>query len=512
MTSLAEAERAIRARLKGDFCAYAERCLRIRPKKGALVPLILNRVQLKLHETIRRQQHDTGRVRLIVLKGRQQGCSTYVEARFLWRVTHRYGVRAFILTHHAEATGNLFGMARRFYDNLPPMLQPEVGASSQRELYFSALDSGYKVGTAGTEGVGRSDTIQYFHGSEVAYWPHADEHAAGALQAVPDVPDTEVFLESTANGIGNFFHKQWQLAERGLSDFRPVFLPWYWQDEYQTPAPADFRPETDEIALMEAYGLTLDQLAWRRKKIAELGEEWLFRKEYPCDAAEAFQASGEDILIKPVAVAKARRREIEPYGPYVVGVDPARYGDDFTAIIRRQGRVAFGLERYKDRSVTEVAGICARILEDEPVDRMFIDVGGLGAGVFDILAESKYLRKLVPVQSGEKPIRERDFINKRTEMWAEMRDWIEGELPVQVPDDDVLHGDLCAPKYDYDHVGRLKLEKKSEMRTKRGLPSPDTGDALALTFAYPVASPPPPVPRDRYRARARADGRTWASS
>src|SRR5262249_59464457 len=94
-------------------------------------------------------------------------------------------------------------------------------------------DSGYKVGTAGTKAVGRSSTIQLFHGSEVAFWPFADTHAAGVMQAVPNEKDTEIILESTANGIGNFFHQTWRNAEAGKNDYIAIFVPWYWSEEYR---------------------------------------------------------------------------------------------------------------------------------------------------------------------------------------------------------------------------------------------------------------------------------------
>ena len=104
------------------------------------------------------------------------------------------------------------------------------------ELRFDALDSGYKVGTAGTRGVGRSATLQLLHGSEVAFWPHRRRrHAAGVLQAVADEPGTEVILESTANGVGNLFHQMWRDAETGASDYIAVFVPWFWQEEYRKP-------------------------------------------------------------------------------------------------------------------------------------------------------------------------------------------------------------------------------------------------------------------------------------
>ena len=220
-----------RLRLKEDFEFYARNCLKIRTKIEGLMPLILNDAQLYIHKRIQQQIKDTGKVRAIILKGRQQGASTYVEGRYIWRTTHNKGVRAFILTHDGESTNALFEMAERYYENLPEFVKPNVSAANAKELHFGELDSGYKIGTAGNKAVGRGQTIQYFHGSEVAFWMNASEHTKGIMQAVPDADGTEVIWESTANGVGNFFHEQWKLAEKGLSEFQPIFVPWFWQRE-----------------------------------------------------------------------------------------------------------------------------------------------------------------------------------------------------------------------------------------------------------------------------------------
>ncbi len=107
-------ERTIRQRLKDDLPHYAERCLKIRSKVGRLEPLVLNAVQRHLHARLEEQRGGTGRVRALILKARQPGVSTYVGARFYWKVTHGRGLRAFILTHRDQATANLFAMAKRF--------------------------------------------------------------------------------------------------------------------------------------------------------------------------------------------------------------------------------------------------------------------------------------------------------------------------------------------------------------------------------------------------------------
>ncbi len=483
-----EVEKAIRTKLKNDFPHYSSKCLKIREKSGKINPFSLNKAQMHIHQMVEQQKAATGKVRAIILKGRQQGCSTYIEGRFYWLVTHHFGYRAFILTHDAEATNNLFEMAQRYHEYCPAPVRPSVDASNSKELIFGQLDSGYKIGTAGNKGVGRSSTIQLLHSSEAAYQPHAAEHAKGIMQAVPNERGTEIFIESTANGIGNYYHEQWQQAEAGQSDFIAIFVPWYWQDEYKREAPLDFKVSDDERELVRLYGLTKDKLMWRRIKIAELSVGGLdgvkaFMQEYPCSATEAFQLTGEDSLIAPQIVAGARQGEAEPYGSLVVGVDPARFGDDRTSIIRRRGRVAFDLQSYAKKDTMEIAGYVHKIILDEEPARVFIDIGGLGAGVFDRLKELGHAGVIVAVNGGESPLDQDRYYNKRAEMWGLMKEWLL-DGPVKIPDSDTLHADLCGVRYKFDSKTRLVLEKKEDMK-KRGIRSPDEGDALALTFALP---------------------------
>jgi hypothetical protein len=143
-------ERAVRQRLKADFPHYAAKCLKIIPKDGAIAPLVLNTAQRYLHGRIEAQLARTGRVRAIILKGRQQGCSTYVEARFYWRLSHAFGAHAYILTHEDAATRNLFDMAKRYHQHCPVLVKPSIRASNEKALIFDHLDSGYHVGTAGS--------------------------------------------------------------------------------------------------------------------------------------------------------------------------------------------------------------------------------------------------------------------------------------------------------------------------------------------------------------------------
>ena len=487
-----------RQQLKDDFPFYARNCLSIRTKGKGLQPLILNEAQQYIHNQLQKQIEETGKVRAILLKGRQQGASTYVEGRFVWRTTHNKGVRAFILTHDGESTNALFEMVERYYDSLPSFVKPTTSAANAKELHFDKLDSGYKIGTAGNKAVGRGQTIQYFHGSEVSFWMNASEHTKGIMQAIPDADGTEVIYESTANGVGNFFHEQWKLAEKGLSEFQAIFVPWYWQSEYRKKLPDDLVLTREEDELKEFYCLDDEQIFWRRMKVAELTTDGVdgskaFKQEYPMNAAEAFQVSGGDGLINADTCMKARRTKANGSGPLVVGVDPSRGGDRF-AIVRRQGRKMYGMEAYKGEQCDKLGknvAICKKILDTlDPIagkkpDMMFVDFGA-GADLVDRLHELGYDDRVKSVHFGSTPLDPEKYKNKRNEIWGEMADWLNDEsMPPEIPDDDEMQADLCASPYDRDANDRRVLWKKDKIKSKYGF-SPDYGDAGALTFAEPV--------------------------
>ena len=301
-------ELALRRRARDDFEWYAEKNLRIRTKSGKVLPFKLNEAQRYIHRRIEAQLASRGLVRVLILKGRQQGASTYTEGRFYWRVTHRRGVRVFILTHEEEATKNIFEMAQRYHELSNPLLRPSTGADNGKELTFPLLDSRYKVGTAGNKATGRSGTTQFFHGSEVAFWPHAEQHLAGVMQTVPMEPGTEIILESTANGVGGVFHQMCMDALNGIGEYELIFVPWYWQSEYRLQPPPDFERTAEEQEYAdqaaaftekyygEAYQINDAQLNWRRMKIAELKGRDLFNQEYPVDIETAFLFSGRPVF------------------------------------------------------------------------------------------------------------------------------------------------------------------------------------------------------------------------
>jgi hypothetical protein len=383
-------------------------------------------------------------------------------------------------------------MAQRYHENCPNALKPNTGTSNAKELIFDKLDSGYKIGTAGTDTVGRGTTLQYFHGSEVAFWPARSEGeiSKGILQAVGDMDDTEIILESTANGIGGYYHSEVQKALRGEGDYQLIFIPWYWQEEYRRPQPIDFVATDEEAGLMNGYSLDAEQIMWRRNKVIELTTALqdgvkAFKQEYPNNINEAFQVSGDSGMIGADCVRKARKTDAPRGSSLVVGVDPSRGGDRFS-VMRRMGRCMFGSESHTgDIKLGVAVQICKKILDNEKPDRMFIDFGG-GADLVDRLHELGYEKVVRAIKFGGAALDPDKYRNKRCEMWGKMHEWLDDDtLDVQIPDSDTLEADLCAPKGWIDSNDRLCMESKDDMK-KRQLPSPDEGDAAALTFAEPV--------------------------
>lgn len=499
-------------RLKHEFEFYAPRMLKVKVKDPLAIPpvqsFILNRAQQHVHALLERQLRETGKVRALLLKGRQMGMSTYVQGRFYHKVSLNRGRQAFILTHEQDATDTLFAMTERYHQNVPPNFRFALGKSNAKEMNFEGRDAGYAVATAGGKAVGRSKMAHIFHGSEVAFWPNAKKHMAGVFQIVPNMAGTEIILESTANGYDEVFFPAWQRAEAGDSEYLAIFTPWFWDDDYRLKVPEGYEFSAEDRDYQRLHSLDDDQLFWRRVKIDDelLGDETLFQQEYPATSAEAFVAF-TDSYIKSADVLRARKASgLEAVGAKIVGVDPARFGDDATGWVERIGRVVNEATRYRNLSTMQLANLIMRRVDAEAIDCVFIDTVGLGVGVYDRCVEAGYGHIVREVISGERSVFPEKFTNKKAEIWHDMKEWF--ERGAQIPDRDDLQTDLLCPKYDYEGKSRLRIESKDSIRA-RGLRSPDLSDALAFTFAEPVHPTIKDDDVDRERRKDRSRRPDW---
>jgi hypothetical protein len=344
--------------------AYAAACLQIRTK-GGFDPIIgeykpagqeyltFNTEQKLINEMLAQQYKRTHRVRCIILKARQVGMSTYTSARFFRKLNLWPNQRAVVVADILNRAEELFGMYDRYAAFLPDELKPMVRyASKKKEMTFDnpnsnersrrpGLQSSITVETAGDVDLARGATIQLAHLSEVAMWENALQVYVSLRQAVPDY-ESEIIIESTANGVGNFFHQMWLEAEKGEgkkegdNGYLAVFFPWWSHEEYQLRLTK--RQKTEILNSLteleheyvydgiewrgEVHKLTPEQIGWRRWAIMEktANDERLFRQEYPATPDEAFLTSGaaffdEDkipLLIKNTQPPKRRVFLVKP--------------------------------------------------------------------------------------------------------------------------------------------------------------------------------------------------------
>ena len=298
---------------------YIEEFLKIKTKDSVIIPFKLNKPQLKLYDLLKRQSEAGKPQRVIILKARQMGSSTLTEAILFKRTATKANVNSGIIAHKDDATTNLFNMSKLFLEELPEQLKPKTKASNAKEIIFddrdgNGLRSKVKCMTAGGDGIGRSDTFQNLHLSEVSSWTHAKEILDGLLQAVPNKPNTLIIIESTAKGY-DYFKELWDKACDGENDFEPLFCAWWELDEYRLPC-GELELTEEEQELKELYNLDNEQIAWRRWCIRNnCGNDVnTFKQEYPSCPEEAFLASGECIFDKDIIV-----NQIEHNRPLISG-------------------------------------------------------------------------------------------------------------------------------------------------------------------------------------------------
>jgi hypothetical protein len=306
--------------IAADFYIYCERNLMIQDKiSGEIVPFKLNWAQKLLVKRVMDDIANGRPVRYIILKARQMGLSTVIEALGFWWTTTHKNIKTVIIAHETEASGNLYNMFKRYFDNSHPTFQPRRKYNNKKELVFDVDDTikeeykaqgkpspglGSEIKTlVAKEGKGRSATIHFFHGSEVAFWEAKADVVSSAIQAVPLAANTFAFLESTANGVGGFFYDEWQFAKKGESAFKPLFFAWHEHSEYEMAGTVDVYDDEEQelLTIFEEKGYPKEswdrKILWRREKKKEFrSDPKKFYQEYPKDDMEAFLSSGRPVF------------------------------------------------------------------------------------------------------------------------------------------------------------------------------------------------------------------------
>lgn len=276
--------------------------------------------------------------RVIVVKARQMGISLAIRSyQFHKAYTSLDPLKYAVLSFHARSAMNLRKLDRQWLEALPDALKRKMSVDSASDSVFADTGAGFAAFTTGGRGGTRSFSFTGAQLSEFAFYTDPEEVLAQVLATVGDGP---IIIETTVNTPGDTFHRLVEGAPDNGWDV--VFLPWFEHHEYQAPVPADFAPTSKERDLQARYGLTMEQLAWRRTQVATLGEH-KFAREFPADLSECFVGVTKSAYMPSEAIQNIEmvhfntpyrtleEPDVEDY--YVIGCDPAGgTGGDYSAL------------------------------------------------------------------------------------------------------------------------------------------------------------------------------------
>lgn len=285
---------------------------KIKDKEGNLSKFVPNKVQMQVLDKIQEKRRAKKPVRIFILKGRQFGCSTLAEAILFAFSSQRPNLNAMVAADDEDGAAYLFEMTKLYHSEFEaefPHLSPPASKSTETVLNFEGTRSTIRVETANKKKkLGRKFTLQIFHGSEVAYWPEFNAAHKSISQAVPLKPETIIIYETTANGVNEvctFWRQIKKLSKLGETDWVPLFLSWKDHAEYSRPFTDEAERKKfeenlkqEEVDLREKVGLNLEQLHWRRWKIANdfQGDSEEFDVEFPVDDEHAFRSKAQNVF------------------------------------------------------------------------------------------------------------------------------------------------------------------------------------------------------------------------
>jgi hypothetical protein len=287
--------------------------LRILTKDGRLAKLgdVWNYAQLTIIDETERQIMESGQVRIIDLKARQIGQSTVIEAILFTFAIYAHDFSSMVMSHEKDSSQHLLSMSTRYWDNFIAKRLRTEKYKGRSQLAWEDNNSQMIIKTAKNEESGRSNTIHALHASEVAFWPVPEVVMDGLQQSLPSFGLTFIYLESTANGVGNYFHKMCMQSMRGQNEYTFLFFPWHehpeytasyipkkMRDKYAQLADATGDQAKEEAWLRDVLGLDEGRLVWRRWCIANKcrGDINKFRQEYPSTPHEAFITTGRNVF------------------------------------------------------------------------------------------------------------------------------------------------------------------------------------------------------------------------
>ncbi len=410
-----------------------------------------------------------------------------IRSRAFDGVTAVPPIRMSIASGHGIGKSALTSWLLHFIMSSRPMAKGVVTSGKYEQLKdktWAELAKWKKLAINGNwfEYRGSKGNLQYYREEHKENWSVTGQACtkenADSFAGLHNARSTPFYLFDEASAVPDEIY---EVAEGGLTDGEPmIFL-------FGNPTKSTGRFH-DTFSKMRHRWIN-KQIDSRTAKMTnkEVIAEWISDYGEDSDFVRVrvkgqFPRVGDTQFISSEVVEQAIERKVEPKetDPIVIGVDVARYGADQSVIVTRRGRKVIELLTYRELDLMTLSNKTIEAMKRHKPHTVFVDGAGIGAGVVDRLRQLGY--KPIEVQAGGKAFEPEKFVNIRAEMWWRMRDWL---ATADIPDIKDLQYDLTGIEYSYDAQMRTALEKKSDMK-KRGLPSPDLGDALALTFAEPV--------------------------
>ncbi len=304
-------------RFDHDFEFWAYMCVKITDKDtGELIPFKLNRPQRMLLRDIEQERLSGKPIRIILTKARQYGGSTLVQVYFAWiQLRHKMGWNSVIVAHVENQARNIRSMYTKLADNYLPEALPD----GEEKLRIEPFEGSPKTRTNKARNclmditsVEKPESTRSFdyalcHLSEVGLWrgtllKKPEDLVQNMRAGVKKVPYSMIVIESTAKGVGTFFHREWTAAKNGKSSYRPVFIPWHSFDKYISyidPKEYEeyFQRLNDDDWARWHQGATLEGIKWYNEYMAsENYDKWRMESEFPGDDDEAFQSTGNTVF------------------------------------------------------------------------------------------------------------------------------------------------------------------------------------------------------------------------
>jgi len=329
-----------------DMPFYTENTLWIESDLDGLTRLKANPMQLKFETACQQMLDSVGFIRMIILKARRFGFSTWIQARGFRRMHLMENQKFATVAHNTDATQEIFNMSKFFYDMLPqhPLILPHQGKANEKEMFFDDVRNRLRVFTAGGKEIMRSAGNNILHLSELAFWQNSAKNLKSSKQTLRKGAGSELYKESTANGVagdGKYFYDWYNGAydprhpEKLCSnDYWRIFFAWFEDPRSILPFQNSIELDTfkesvlnhkhieeygNEEEEMKIYKLSWEQLKWRRITIRNEcdGEVETFKQEYPSDDVSCFLSSSNNVF--PVNICIRERENCKNTSPKWVG-------------------------------------------------------------------------------------------------------------------------------------------------------------------------------------------------